>query len=264
MITASGTSYGPSHPCAQNTSQYSRDVPCLRDITMRVLFMQIPLGLTHVFVIDSYLKKLCWRVMALPVDTKDNIPPVRSPKQRSLRILCPIRARPLTLSRSRHACGSAFLRIYSTVARTKWRHSFASGPHPDHIRAGILVIRQIIPRSHQCGDLRHLSRCSAHFLQLHFFRDNFYLAIAMQWAPLADSPECPASSVLFLDESFTMLFQICLPLALESTGYSDIQNSVAQIVQNCEHTSLSIKVVRLVRRRIPFACVSSDTLSYVR
>lgn len=98
-----------------------------------------------------------------------------------------------------------FYECTSTVLRTKWYHSFTSGLHSDHIR-------EVVPRSHQCGDLRHLSKCSAHFLQ-HCFRKNFYLVI-VQWPPLAGSPQCPVGSLLFLDEHFIMFFQRCLPLVL--------------------------------------------------
>lgn len=128
---------------------------------------------------------------------------------------------------------------------------FASG----HIRAGILC--RIIPRSHQCGDplsncsviapvrgssvewfrcrtsagdFRHLSKCFAHFLQLRCFRGIVYLAIDMPWAP----PECPAGSMPFLDEHYRMLFRDVshLASALESPGYSDMQDSVAYILPN--------------------------------
>lgn len=117
-----------------------------------------------------------------------------------------------------------FYECTSTVLRTKWYHSFTSGLHSDHIC-------EVVPRSHQCGDLRHLSKCSAHFLQ-HCFREKILFGDSTVGTPgrQPTMPEVP-------------------PTGTRSTGYSDIQNSVVQIVRNSEHTSFSVKVLRPVRNK---------------
>jgi hypothetical protein len=121
----------------------------------------------------------------------------------------------------------------------------------DSASAGILC--QMVPRSHQCRDLRHLSKCSAHFLQLrclpkHFLSGDRYAVGSPQNTRLA-----LCCSLMNISEcSFRDVSR--LALALEFTGYSDIQDSVAHILPNqgcpsCEEQSPFLPALQVTHNR---------------
>lgn len=196
---------------------------------------------------DPYLEQSCRRVMVLPVDTKDNIPSVRSAKHHSLRTLCPIRARPPTWSMSWHACGSVFLRMY-----------FHSAAHEM-----VAFVYEWTPLwSHPCGYPRHPWSCSAitpvwgSSSSVKVFRPLF-AALFPKKILFGDStvgtpgrqPTMPGRFFVVPWWTFHNVLSEVPPTGTRSTGYSDIQNPVVRIVPNSDHTSFSVKVLRPVRNK---------------